>query len=507
MAEDALNPPLVGRDRELAVLRARYAAARAAVPGTVAVSGEPGSGRSRLLREFLAGLPGDTLVLSGACPPEAGPRSPLAPVRRALAGSPVAQLCTPPAPGSPRRLFSLVTAALTDLGRSRPVVLALDDVHLADRCTLDLLGFLACHLRATSTLLVVTRRRCGTDDAAGLGPWLVRLARSGRVVEVELPPLGRADLGALLAGAAGGPVDPDSAEVVRRRSEGNPAAALALLAASPARRSPAAAAIAASASAGREALRRSSPWESSAHLEWALALWERLGTAVPLPGLDRPALVRDAALACARAGRPHRAAALLREAAAGTPDVETRCRLVEQLARHLADAGRVEEALATYETAQLLLPELPEAELTAAVQAGRARVLAAAGRYREARLQALTAVATARRTGAAEQEDLALRTLGAAVVALGTAEDGAAPPRTRLDLAERLRHPATSRLTPREREVLSLVASGASNRQIAAGLMISEKTASVHVSSILSKLGARSRTAAAATAHRLGVLG
>jgi DNA-binding NarL/FixJ family response regulator len=56
-------------------------------------------------------------------------------------------------------------------------------------------------------------------------------------------------------------------------------------------------------------------------------------------------------------------------------------------------------------------------------------------------------------------------------------------------------------LTPREREVLRLVAAGLSNGQIAEELYISVKTASVHVSNILAKLGVPSRTAAAAWAH------
>lgn len=60
-------------------------------------------------------------------------------------------------------------------------------------------------------------------------------------------------------------------------------------------------------------------------------------------------------------------------------------------------------------------------------------------------------------------------------------------------------------LTPRELEVLGLVTEGFSNRQIAADLFISAKTASVHVSNILSKLGVASRGEAAATAHRLGL--
>jgi DNA-binding NarL/FixJ family response regulator len=61
-------------------------------------------------------------------------------------------------------------------------------------------------------------------------------------------------------------------------------------------------------------------------------------------------------------------------------------------------------------------------------------------------------------------------------------------------------------LTPRELEVLSLVAAGRTNRQIGTELFISEKTAGVHVSNILGKLGAGGRTEAAAIAHRLGLV-
>ena len=60
-------------------------------------------------------------------------------------------------------------------------------------------------------------------------------------------------------------------------------------------------------------------------------------------------------------------------------------------------------------------------------------------------------------------------------------------------------------LTGRELEVLRLVAAGLGNREIAAELFISPKTASVHVSKILGKLGVASRGEAAATAHRLHI--
>ncbi len=60
-------------------------------------------------------------------------------------------------------------------------------------------------------------------------------------------------------------------------------------------------------------------------------------------------------------------------------------------------------------------------------------------------------------------------------------------------------------LTPRENEVLTLVAAGRTNRQIGTELFVSEKTASVHVSNILRKLGVSSRVDAAAVAQRLGI--
>jgi DNA-binding NarL/FixJ family response regulator len=60
-------------------------------------------------------------------------------------------------------------------------------------------------------------------------------------------------------------------------------------------------------------------------------------------------------------------------------------------------------------------------------------------------------------------------------------------------------------LTPREREVLALVSTGRTNRQIADELFISESTAGVHVSNILGKLGVATRTEAAGVAVRLNL--
>jgi DNA-binding NarL/FixJ family response regulator len=61
-------------------------------------------------------------------------------------------------------------------------------------------------------------------------------------------------------------------------------------------------------------------------------------------------------------------------------------------------------------------------------------------------------------------------------------------------------------LTAREVDVLRLVAAGRSNKEIGAELFISAKTASVHVSNILAKLGVSGRGEAAALAHRHGLV-
>jgi DNA-binding NarL/FixJ family response regulator len=75
------------------------------------------------------------------------------------------------------------------------------------------------------------------------------------------------------------------------------------------------------------------------------------------------------------------------------------------------------------------------------------------------------------------------------------------PRAVRDTLAERV---PCSELTPREHQVLSLIAQGNSNREIASRLQIAEKTVRIHVSSLLAKLGARDRTQAAIFAIQRG---
>jgi DNA-binding CsgD family transcriptional regulator len=157
-----------------------------------------------------------------------------------------------------------------------------------------------------------------------------------------------------------------------------------------------------------------------------------------------------------------------------------------------------EEAAARWAEAATAFTELGRPYTVAWARWRGAEALAAAERREAAAELAGVALASARQLGAgwlvAEVEALCARArLRPAERAGGPARPPAQTNAEELDFG----------LTARERQVLGLVAQGATNRQIGVALFMAEKTASVHVSRILAKLGVHSRTQAAAVAHRL----
>ncbi|MFG2297359.1 AAA family ATPase [Streptomyces sp. NPDC048603] len=193
---------------------------------------------------------------------------------------------------------------------------------------------------------------------------------------------------------------------------------------------------------------------------------------------------------------------------AGTVD------LIRSAARRLATPFPLWQAHAEYVRAELLRAEGKDtaADWTAVESAvrpldrpyllSRARhrlgeaLLVSGGDRDHATALLREAHAEAERLGARLlREDLAL--LGQRARIPLTVPEAPAPAAPDTDPAEALG------LTSRERDVLRLVAAGLSNRQIAEKLFISPKTASVHVSNILAKLGVSGRVEAAALSHRL----
>jgi DNA-binding NarL/FixJ family response regulator len=145
----------------------------------------------------------------------------------------------------------------------------------------------------------------------------------------------------------------------------------------------------------------------------------------------------------------------------------------------LGVAGGSADALAGAAAAPVLALAADDAHAAEAVRAG-ARGVLLRGAPPEALAAALVAVAR-----------------GLAVLEVPLAAEWLRPPDAPL---------ASEGLTPREREVLSLLAEGLANKAIATRLGISEHTAKFHVNAILGKLGVESRAEAIVRAARLGLV-
>jgi DNA-binding NarL/FixJ family response regulator/tetratricopeptide (TPR) repeat protein len=246
----------VGRAAELAVLEGALAEAAGGEPSIVLVGGEAGVGKTRLVGELA--VRAQALVATGACVELTAGTAPylaatevlrdlarVLPERawdrlRAGAGAELAPLL-PGAGGAPAggraddasraRLFGQVHDLLAEAATAGPLVLVLEDVHWADRSTLDLVGFLARALRDERILLVATYRSDEVPRRPALRSWLAEVGRASRARRLELAPFTAGEVGDLLAAILGAAADPATAAEITRRSGGNAFLAEELLAA------------------------------------------------------------------------------------------------------------------------------------------------------------------------------------------------------------------------------------------------------------------------------------
>jgi DNA-binding SARP family transcriptional activator len=236
---------LVGRDGEVRALLRHWRASRAGRGTAVAISGDGGMGKTRLAREVLdvaaadgaltasatAGGPGaaapfalwsellDDLVTQTGALPRPTPDSDvdwgmlLAAIRtgaRAPATDPSLDRI---------RFFEAAVALLSWAARDRPVALALEDLHAADRSSLELLAYAGRRITRQPVLLVLTRRRLPPrpDLDAVLG---ALRARGTLAAEFDLGPLPAAALDELIGLAAR--IPPARRERIVRLAAGNP---------------------------------------------------------------------------------------------------------------------------------------------------------------------------------------------------------------------------------------------------------------------------------------------
>lgn len=242
----------VGRAEERAALDDAFERVRAGRPAAVLIGGEAGVGKSRLVSEFAAWakVAGAARVLSGHCLELSADGLPFAPfsgmlrelvrelgadaVAALLPGQNVRELARLlPELGEPdthadpaerrARMFEQALALFGRLAEDRPLVLVVEDMHWSDRSTRDLLAFLVGNQQDLADVLIVATFR---SDELGRGhplrPVLAELDRLGWVMRLEVPRLSRREGRMFMAALLGGEPDPELADRVFARSEGNP---------------------------------------------------------------------------------------------------------------------------------------------------------------------------------------------------------------------------------------------------------------------------------------------
>jgi DNA-binding CsgD family transcriptional regulator/tetratricopeptide (TPR) repeat protein len=260
MAGTVASSRFVGRTAELGRLEAAFAHAGGGDPLTLCVGGEAGVGKTRLVARF-AGRVRERggQVLLGGCVELGETALPYAPLAQALRG--LGRGLEPEAldelvgPGRPllarllpelgqeegstglaggswgqAQLFEALLALLERLADRSPTVLVVEDLHWADRSTLDLLAFLVRNLQA-GLLVVLTYRTDELHRRHPLRPFLAELDRSGRAERLEVDRFDRPEVADLLAGIIGTRPDDGLVGQIYRRSEGNAFFAEELLAA------------------------------------------------------------------------------------------------------------------------------------------------------------------------------------------------------------------------------------------------------------------------------------
>jgi DNA-binding CsgD family transcriptional regulator/tetratricopeptide (TPR) repeat protein len=248
----------VGRLGELERLEEGMRQAAAGQGGTVLLAGDAGIGKTRLVTELGArARAAGAQTLVGRCIDLVGAEVPYLPVAEAIrpltAREDVRKLLgsahelrwllpevvmgeeRPRPNGDPPRsqlgLLEELLGLLDTITAAEPVLLVLEDLHWADRSTLDLVALLAHNLGGRRVLLVGTYRGDELPPEHRLRRLVTGLLRAGAATRLELGPLGREELETLLLTRGGAPLSPALTEAIVTRSEGNPFFAEELLAA------------------------------------------------------------------------------------------------------------------------------------------------------------------------------------------------------------------------------------------------------------------------------------
>ncbi|MDQ4134279.1 MAG: AAA family ATPase, partial [Actinomycetota bacterium] len=223
--------PFVGRETALNALVSAVQAAELGERVMALVAGEPGIGKSRLVKEVTGRV--SSRVLWAACWEGDGapPYWPWLQLLRALGGERqvaeqievlAAEARPETARGAARfRLFDAVTDLFATASREEPLLVVLEDLHWADEASVRLLEFVAHDQRARRLAIIGTYREVDLDTSHPLSRALGGLVRDG--LHLSLGGLGKRDVGALVSamGEQGGESS-GLVAVLHRKSGGNP---------------------------------------------------------------------------------------------------------------------------------------------------------------------------------------------------------------------------------------------------------------------------------------------
>jgi tetratricopeptide (TPR) repeat protein len=241
---------MVGRQAELGTAAALWRQAAAGRGQVLLVSGEPGVGKTRLVREVIAQaqISGGRVLQSEAHPEGGAPYAPiLRLVRQAVAdtvGLPLTsetlvELATlapelrarfPSLPANAllepvaerERLCESVVALCTALAASAPLLVFIDDLHWADSGTLYVLRRLARVAARQRMLLVLTYREIELEESGSLDELLYDLTREHLATRLKLARLTGAETRQMLETLFGGAVADELADGIFQETEGNP---------------------------------------------------------------------------------------------------------------------------------------------------------------------------------------------------------------------------------------------------------------------------------------------
>jgi DNA-binding SARP family transcriptional activator/tetratricopeptide (TPR) repeat protein len=251
VAAEMPEPPMVGRSREKSSLRTKLKRTPSGSPPVVLVVGEAGIGKSRLIREGLAGMALDGHRIFSAGLAEFEQMIPLNPLIEAFAGSRVRDTLRemddpwrtvlfgvmpshytgkhpiPEAPhiqtGSvPRRLFEAFHQFLLSLVEGGPVILVLEDLHWADETTLSVLDFLIRRWDRGGLQMVFSVRSEEAHRAPAVARFLENVRTVDGFVEIALGDLDESASEALIEHLSAEPLDAARIQYLRSLAGGNP---------------------------------------------------------------------------------------------------------------------------------------------------------------------------------------------------------------------------------------------------------------------------------------------